>query len=55
MIYKCLVVDDEDLARELIETHLSQLDNFEIVALKLQQLQYCTLADVSMYCTVLVY
>jgi DNA-binding LytR/AlgR family response regulator len=32
MIYKCLVVDDEDLARELIETHLSQLDNFEIVA-----------------------
>lgn len=32
MIYKCLVIDDEDLARELIETHLSQLDNFEIVA-----------------------
>lgn len=32
MIYKCLVVDDEDLARELIETHLSQLDNFEVVA-----------------------
>ncbi len=32
MIYKCLIVDDEDLARELIETHLSQLDNFEIVA-----------------------
>lgn len=32
MIYKCLIVDDEELARELIETHLSQLDNFEIVA-----------------------
>lgn len=32
MIYKCLVVDDEDLARELIETHLSQLNNFEVVA-----------------------
>lgn len=29
---KCLVVDDEELARELIETHLSQLDEFEIVA-----------------------
>ncbi|MCE7990840.1 MAG: response regulator transcription factor [Roseivirga sp.] len=32
MIYKCLIVDDEELARELIETHLSQLDNFETVA-----------------------
>lgn len=32
MKYKCLIVDDEALARELIETHLSKLDNFEIVA-----------------------
>ena len=32
MIYKCLIVDDESLARELIETHLSQLDNFKLVA-----------------------
>lgn len=29
--YRCLVVDDEELARELIETHLSQLRDFEIV------------------------
>lgn len=27
-----MVVDDESLARELIETHLNQLDNFELVA-----------------------
>jgi DNA-binding LytR/AlgR family response regulator len=32
MLYKCLIVDDEELARELIETHLSQLDDFEIIA-----------------------
>ncbi len=32
MIYKCLIIDDEELARELIETHLNQLDNFELVA-----------------------
>lgn len=32
MIYKCVIVDDEELARELIETHLGQLDNFELVA-----------------------
>ncbi len=30
--YRCLIVDDEELARELIEAHLSQLDDFEIVA-----------------------
>ena len=29
---KCLIVDDEELARELIESHLSQLDDFEAVA-----------------------
>ncbi|MFT5618468.1 MAG: two-component system LytT family response regulator [Arenicella sp.] len=32
MKYKCVIVDDEELARELIETHLSQLDEFELVA-----------------------
>ncbi len=32
MKYKCVIVDDEELARELIETHLSQLDDFELVA-----------------------
>ncbi|TDQ27463.1 LytR/AlgR family response regulator transcription factor [Tenacibaculum caenipelagi] len=32
MTYKCLIVDDEELARGLIQTHLSQLDDFEIVA-----------------------
>lgn len=32
MNYKCIIVDDEELARELIERHLSQLDNFELIA-----------------------
>ncbi|OJJ14441.1 DNA-binding response regulator [marine bacterium AO1-C] len=32
MTYKCLVVDDEELARELIVDHLSKLDEFELVA-----------------------
>ena len=32
MTYKCLVVDDEELARRLMSNHLSQLDNFELVA-----------------------
>lgn len=31
-MYRCLIVDDEELARELIETHLKQLDGFELVA-----------------------
>lgn len=30
--YKCIIVDDEELARELIETYLNQLPDFEIVA-----------------------
>lgn len=29
---KCIVVDDEPLARDLIRSHLDKLDNFEIVA-----------------------
>lgn len=32
MTYKCVIIDDEELARELIETHLSQLTEFEVVA-----------------------
>lgn len=32
MLYKCLIIDDEDIARELIELNLSKLDNFTIVA-----------------------
>lgn len=32
MIYTCVVVDDEDLARRLIENHLSQLENFKVIA-----------------------
>jgi len=32
MIYKCLIIDDEELARGLIETHLKQLNGFELVA-----------------------
>jgi DNA-binding LytR/AlgR family response regulator len=29
---KCIIVDDEELARELIESYLAQLDGFELVA-----------------------
>jgi len=32
MAYKCIVVDDEELARRLLANHLSQLDNYELVA-----------------------
>ena len=32
MRYRCLIVDDEKLARGLIKTHLSQLNDFELVA-----------------------
>lgn len=32
MKYKCIIVDDEELARELIERHLSQLNGFELIA-----------------------
>ncbi len=31
-IYKCVIIDDEELARNLIKNHLSQLDGFELVA-----------------------
>lgn len=33
MMYKCVIVDDEELARNLIQNHLSQLDDFEVVAI----------------------
>lgn len=32
MTHRCLIVDDEELARELIASHLSQLPQFELVA-----------------------
>lgn len=32
MSYTCVIIDDEPLARGLIEKHLSQLDDFELVA-----------------------
>ena len=32
MKYKCVIVDDEELARRLIKVHLSQLKDFEIIA-----------------------
>lgn len=30
-LYKCLIVDDETLARQLIQTHLKQFQNIEII------------------------
>ncbi|MBL3654520.1 LytR/AlgR family response regulator transcription factor [Fulvivirga sediminis] len=30
--YKCVIVDDEELARQLIENHIALLDNFEVIA-----------------------
>lgn len=32
MRYRCVIVDDEELARGLIKNHLAQLDDFEVVA-----------------------
>lgn len=32
MEFKCVIVDDEELARRLLLNHLSNLDNFEVVA-----------------------
>ena len=32
MRYKCLIIDDEELARELIEAHIGQLTDFELIA-----------------------
>ena len=32
MSYTCVIIDDESLARGLIEKHLSQLEDFELVA-----------------------
>lgn len=31
-MYRCIVVDDEELARRLIKRHLSELEDFELVA-----------------------
>ncbi len=31
-MYNCIIIDDEELARRLIKNHLSQLDNFSLVA-----------------------
>lgn len=31
-MYKCVIIDDEKLARQLIEGHLSKFDNFEVLA-----------------------
>ncbi len=33
MKYTCLIVDDEELARDLIKNHLDQLDHFELVGM----------------------
>lgn len=32
-MYKCVIIDDEELARNLIKNHLGQLDDFEIVSI----------------------
>lgn len=32
MTYKCVIIDDEELARRLIKNHLNQLSDFELVA-----------------------
>lgn len=32
MKYRCIIVDDEELARNLIQKHLAQLNDFELVA-----------------------
>jgi DNA-binding LytR/AlgR family response regulator len=32
MTYKCIIIDDEELARRLIKNHLQQLEDFELVA-----------------------
>ena len=31
MKYKCIIVDDEPLARELITSHLSHFENFDLI------------------------
>lgn len=31
-MHRCLIIDDEKLARQLIESHLAKIDDFEVVA-----------------------
>lgn len=31
-MHKCLIIDDEKLARQLIENHLAKIDNFKVIA-----------------------
>ncbi|CAL2082212.1 response regulator transcription factor [Tenacibaculum sp. 190524A02b] len=31
-MYKCLIIDDEKLARKLIENHIANIDHFEVIA-----------------------
>lgn len=30
-MYRCLIIDDEKLARQLVENHIAKIDNFEVV------------------------
>lgn len=49
--HKCLIIDDEQLARELIMSHLQNLDQFEIVAMcesALEATQYLNDYDIDL-------
>ena len=45
MSYKCLIIDDEPLARELLETYLHKIPNFELVASCSSPLEASTLMN----------
>ncbi len=45
MSYKCLIIDDEPLARELLETYLHKIPNFELVASCSSALEASTLMN----------